>query len=177
MSRTHTGLVACSLLCVGLLAGCGGGGKTTTTTTAATTTAAAGATTTAATSTSAAASTGSLSGLGALAGLSKCPQLAGLYTAAAAALTGSSNNVAKEVQTLQQYAGKTPSAIRADFETLAAAFAKVASGTKGMHLSSGGALNPAALAKLEALGAQLNSPALSKAEQAIGTWATQNCHA
>ncbi len=78
---------------------------------------------------------------------------------------------------MQDFASKTPSDIRPDFETLAAAFAKAASALKGVDVSSGKTPSAATLAKLTQLGTEFDSPALKKAEADIQAWAAKNCHA
>jgi hypothetical protein len=117
------------------------------------------------------------SGLGALASASNCLQLAHLGSALSAAFTGSNANVQKQAALIQQFADHTPSDIRADFETLAGAYAKIANALKGVNLSSGQRPSAAVIARLTSLSTQINQASLSKASQHIATWAAQNCHA
>jgi hypothetical protein len=165
-------------------AGCGSSKKnttstTTTTTTAAaattaatTTTTAAAATTTAGAATTPAANTG---GLGALGSSSNCAQLLGLGSTIGQAFAGTAGDPSKEAALLQQFADKAPAAVKADFQTIADAMAKVAVALKGVNLKSG-TPDPAALAKLAALSSQLNVQALTTAAHNIAAWAGTNCH-
>jgi hypothetical protein len=160
-------------------AGCGSKSSTTTTTTttAATTTAAAATTTAAGTTTTAAGTTtASTSGLGALGSIANCLQLANLGATISKSFTGAAGDPAKVAALLQQFAAAAPPAIKADFQTIADAMAKVASALKGVNLSSGQTPNPATLAKLTQLSSQLDVKALTAASQHIAAWATANCH-
>jgi hypothetical protein len=188
MRRKPTRLVSVSLLALVVLvaAGCGGSSKksppstsaasTVGTSAAATTeptaTSAAPATTTPATTTPAT----TTSGIGALASAAHCSQLAGLESAFVSALTGGKSDIQQESAVLQQFAAKTPAAIRPDFEIVAAAFAKIAGALKGTSATAGGTPSASEIAKLEVLASRLNEPQLTKAETAIGQWAAANCH-
>ena len=165
-------------------AGCGSSKKSTTstssTTAAAATTTAAAATTSAAptTTTTAATSTAASSGgLGSLGSASNCLQLANLGSTISKAFLGAASDPTKEAALLQQFAAAAPSAIKADFQTIADAMAKVASALKGVNLSSGKTPDPATIARLSQLSSQLNVQALTAASQHIATWAAANCHA
>ncbi len=152
-------------------AGCGGSKKNTATppTTAATTTEKA--TTTAATTT-----TSASSGLSGLANAANCSQLAGLSTSFAQAMAGTGDtDVQKTAALLKQFADKTPKDIRADFQVVAAAYAKIAVALKGVNLSAGSTPDPAAIAKLTKLSSEIDQTALQKAYTNIGTWAQKNC--
>ncbi len=138
---------------------------TTTDTTATTTTT----TTTAGTSTSAAAA------LGALASSGNCQSLSQLGAAFSSAFTGANGDVQKEAALLKQFADKTPSDIKPDFETLADALGKIASAMQGY--TPGSVPNASVLAKLQALQGQLDQTKLAAAETHISAWAAANCHA
>ena len=97
-----------------------------------------------------------------------------LGQAFSSAMTGANGDVKKEADLLKQFADKTPSDIRPDFETLAEAMEKIADAMKGVKV--GGTPDPASLAKLTQLATQLDSPKLTAAEQHIQTWAQNNCH-
>jgi hypothetical protein len=154
-------------------AGCGGGGSTSTTSTTTTTTTTAAATTAPATTTTAPAVTGS--GLGGLASVENCKQLADLGQAFSSALQGASGNTQKELAVFQQFAAKTPSDIRPSFETIANALAKASTALKDVN-TSGGTPSAADLAKLSALASTLNGAQVKQAETKIQQWAAANCH-
>ncbi len=181
MRRRPVRILAFVLVAVLVLAaaGCGGKKKSSTTTTTTTTTAAAATTTTAAATTAATttSSAATTSSLGSLASVANCKSLADLGTAFSSALQGAGGDVQKEVQVMQDFASKTPSDIRPDFETLAAALAKAADALKGVDLTGGKTPDAATLAKLAKLGTEFNTPALQKAEADIQAWAAKNCHA
>jgi len=182
MNRKRT--ILCAAVLGGLLlvaAGCGGGGKSAAKTTTTTPVGATGAGPTGRTGvTSSNGPTGgttTASGLGALASASNCLQLSDLGSKLSAAFTGNTHNIQKQAALIQQFADHTPSDIRADFETLAGAYTKIANALKGVNLSSGQVPSASVLAKLASLSTQINEAAVQKASQHIATWATQNCHA
>jgi hypothetical protein len=170
-------VLALVALLVVTAAGCGKKKASSTTTAAATTTAASttAATTTASASATTTSSTPSVSGLGALAG--SCSQLSTLGESFASAISGSGGDTEKTAALLKEFADKTPAAIRPAFETLAAAFQKIADAMKGVSLKPGQVPDAAALAKLSSLSSSINTAALTKAETQIAAWAASNCHA
>ncbi len=147
---------------------------TTTSTAAATTTTTTAAATTTSGTTTAAASTG---GLGSLGSASNCAALANLGETMSQAFTGAAGDPAKTAALLQEFASKAPAAVKADFQTIANAMAKIASALKGVDLTGGKTPDPATLAKLASLSSELNIQALTAASQHIATWAEANCHA
>ena len=151
-------------------AGCGGSKKKTAppTTTAATTTQKA--------ATTAATTSSKSSGLSGLANAANCSQLSGLSTSFAQAMSGTGTaDVKKTAALLKQFADKTPSEIRPDFQVVAAAYAKIAVALKGVNLSAGSTPDPAAIAKLTKLSSEIDQKALAKAYTHIGAWAQKNC--
>ena len=151
-------------------AGCGGSKKKTTTptTTAAMTTQKAAATTTTTSSKG--------SGLSGLASAANCSRLSGLSTSFAQAMSGTGTaDVQKTAALLKQFADKTPSEIRPDFQVVAAAYAKIAVALKGVKLSAGSTPDPSAIAKLTKLSSEIDQKALAKAYTHIGAWAQKNC--
>ena len=171
MRSTALSVAALGALVV-VLAGCGGGGHKASTTT---TTAAAAATTAKQTATTAK-SAATASALSGLATSANCRQLADLGAKYSDALKGTdAADVKKEAALLKQFASKTPSAIRPDFETVAADYSKVAEALQGVHLKQGSIPNPAALLKLEKLATSIDTQALAKASANIGAWAQKNC--
>ncbi len=175
MRRRTTQIFAFSFVLVLVLAaaGCGSKKSSTTTTTTTTTEAAATTTTTAAAATTTGATTPS--GLGALGSSANCQSLENLGTAFASAFQGANGDVAKEAALLKQFADKTPSDIRPDFETLATAFDQIAADLKGVNLSSGQTPDAATLAKLATLSTQFSGAKFSQAAANISAWAQKNC--
>jgi hypothetical protein len=153
-----------------LAAGCGGGGnKSATTTTQA-------ATTTKAAATTAATTTNAASALSGLATTANCKQLADLSNEFSTALQGTdSKDVKKTAALLKQFADKTPSEIRPDFETVAADYAKIADALQGVNVKSGSVPDAKALLKLQKLATSIDTTKLAKAATNIGTWAQKNC--
>jgi hypothetical protein len=178
MSRRQTpmfALVALSLIVL-VAAGCGKSKSASGTQSSTTTTTTSSTSTTTNTTTSTTTTTGS-SGLSGIATSGNCLQLAGLGASFAQALTGSGGtDVQKTATLLQQFADRTPAAIRPDFQVVAAAYAKAAGALKGVNLTAGKAPSAAAMAKLAALGTEINSAALRKADADITAWAHTNCH-
>jgi hypothetical protein len=157
------------LVVVVAAAGCGGKKKTTTTTTTVTTT-----TTTAASETTTAASNGSASGVGALA--ANCKQYQDLGQAFTQALQGANGDVQKQAQIFKEFADKTPSSIRPDFETVADAFTQISGALKGVDLSGGKTPDATTLAKLLALSQKFQNAKFQAAIKNIETWAAHGCH-
>ena len=156
-----------------VVAGCGGGHKSTSTTSTTTTTTTTTKTATATTTTTAA--TGG-SGLSGLATTANCKQLADLSNKFSTALAGTdSKDVKKTAALLKQFADKTPSEIRPDFQTVAADYAKIADALQGVNVKAGSIPDPKALLKLQKLATSIDTAALTKAATNIGTWAQKNC--
>jgi len=156
-----------------LAAGCGGGGNKSATTSTQAAAAAKAATTAAATATANAAAAAGLSGLATTA---NCKQLADLSNEFSTALQGTdSKDVKKTAALLKQFADKTPSEIRPDFETVAADYAKIADALQGVNVKSGSVPDAKALLKLQKLATEIDTTKLSKAATNIGTWAQKNC--
>lgn len=150
-----------------VVAGCGSHSPAATTPT--TTAAATGGTSTQATTTA--------SGAGTLPILTSanCRKLLNLTQTFAEAMAGSTTNLQQTAALVQQFAKKTPTDIRPDFQVLAAAWAKVASALKGVDLSSGKAPTASVLGKLVKLSSQLDAQKLTTASQDISVWAHANC--
>ncbi len=169
-------ILVLALLGVLLLAAAGCGGKSnnsassnTPTTTAETTTAAA--TTTASTTTT----SSTTSDLSKLASGSNCRALLDLGTKLSAAFSGSNGDLQKQAKLLQEFADKTPSDIRPDFEVLADAMNKIAKDLKGVDLSAGKTPTPAQLAKLQKLSTEIDQTKLQTASAHITAWAQSHC--
>jgi hypothetical protein len=183
MRRTSTLVLGLTMLAVLALAasGCGGGGKKTAapTTTEATTTAVTVPATTEAVTTAAATAeaTTTTSKLGGIASVKNCRELAALGQKFSAAFTGAANaqDFKTEAKLLKEFADKTPSDIRADFEVLAGYMTKIASATGG--LKPGKTPDAATIAKLQKLSTEVDQTKLTQASAHIQAWVKKNCHA
>jgi hypothetical protein len=177
--RRSTQILSILLVLVLVLTAAGCGKKkaasTTTTTVTEATTTAASETTTAAAGTTTTTSSDTTAGLGALA--ANCKQLSDLGQAFSTAFSGANGDVQKQAQILKEFADKTPSDIRPDFETLADAYTQIAGALKGVDLSSGKTPDAATLAKLLTLSQKFQNAKFQAAVQHIETWAANNCHA
>jgi hypothetical protein len=152
-----------------LAAGCGGGGHKSTTTTSASS-----AVTTAKSAAVSKAITAA--GYAGLATNANCRQLADLGEQFSTALQGTdSKDVKKTAALLKQFADKTPSAIRPDFEVVAKDYAKIADALQGTNFKAGSIPNPQALVKLQKLATSIDTSELAKASTNIGNWAQKNC--
>jgi hypothetical protein len=160
-------------------AGCGGGSKsaaTTAATTEATTTQTQATTTqTQATSTASKPTTTS-SGLGGIASAANCKDLADLGQKFSSAFTGAANgnDLKKEAALLKEFADKTPSDIRPDFEVVADYLGKVAA--VAGSIKPGTTPDAATLAKLQKVATGVDQQKLTTASKNIGAWVTKNCH-
>jgi hypothetical protein len=183
MRRTSTLVLGLTMLAVLALAasGCGGGGKksaaaTTTeaTTTEATVQATTEAATTEAATTQAATTT---SKLGGIASVKNCRELATLGQKFSAAFTGAANakDFKTEAKLLREFAAKTPSDIRADFEVLADYLTKIANAAGG--LKPGQQPDAATIAKLQKLSTEVDQAKLTQASAHLSAWVQKNCHA
>ena len=168
--RTTRALAPTSLAVLVLVAaGCGGGGSKNTAATAAPATTAAAAP--APTTTKAAATTSDLSGI---ASAANCKQLADLGTKFSQAMGGTDAQDTKKVaQLLQEFASKTPSDIRPDFQIVADAYSKIADAVG--NITPGSVPDAATLAKLAKVATEINSAKLTKASENISAWAQKNC--
>ena len=157
--------------------GCGSKKKSatppvTTTTAAATTTTTSAATTTAATTTT----SSSGSRFSSIATAGNCKQLSDLSASFSKAITGAGDNdFQARAKLLKEFADKTPSDIRPDFEVLASAFSKYADALKGIHFTPGKVPDAATLAKLQQLSTSIDQQAVTMASTHITTWAQKNC--
>jgi len=155
-------------------AGCGGGGSKSAATTAAATTQATP-TQTLVTSTESAPKT-TTSSLGGIASAANCKELADLGQKFSAAFTGAANSkdLKTEAQLLKEFADKTPSDIRPDFEVVADYLTKVAdvAGT----IKPGARPDAQTLAKLQKVATEVNQQKLTTASQHISAWVQKNCH-
>jgi len=160
-------------------AGCGGGGSKSAATTAAATTEATQtqtqATTTAAPPATTKATT-TTSSLGGIASAANCKELTDLGQKFQAAFTGAANSqdLKKQAQLLKEFADRTPSDIRPDFEVVADYLTKVADAVGNVKVGS--TPDPATLAKLQKLSTEIDQQKLTAAGQHISAWVQKNCH-
>jgi len=186
MRRTSTLVLGATALAVlaFVAAGCGGGGSkesaaTTTEETVPATTEAltTEAVTTEATTTAPATTkaTTTTSNLGGLASTKNCRELAELGQKFSAAFTGAANaqDLKTEARLLKEFADRTPSDIRADFEVLADYMTKVADAAGG--LKAGETPDAATIAKLQKLSTQIDQAKLTAASTHISAWVQKNC--
>lgn len=176
--RSRSLMLGAAVLMILLVATTGCGSKKKSAAAAETTTAAQTTTSAAVTTTSTQTSTSSSdsSGVSSIATAGNCKQLSNLSASFTKAITGvGENDFDKRAKLLKQFADKTPSSIRPDFEVLADAFAKYASALKGIHFTPGQVPDAATLQKLQQLSTKINQQAVTQASTHIAAWAQKNC--
>ena len=156
-------------------AGCGGGSNESAATTETTTTESATTESTATTDESSTESTDTTD-LSGILGDEDCLALASVGATIASAFSGAngSTNGSEELQSL---ADKVPDAIKADVQTLAAAFSEYAAKLKDIGIEPGTTPTAAQLQQLQTAIASLNQDELTAASQRIQAWAQENCKA
>ena len=97
--------------------------------------------------------------------------------AIAAQSTGGSTSVESETKILKTYANAAPSAIRADLQTFADAFASYAQTLKKAGYKAGSVPTTAQIAAIAGAAKSFGSPKLKTAEQHLSAWAHKNCGA
>ena len=104
-----------------------------------------------------------------------CKGLADLGQKFSSAFTGAANaqDLKKEAQLLKEFADKTPTDIRPDFQLVAQYMTKVADAIGGLKL--GGTPNAATLAKLQKLATEIDQAKLTAASAHISAWVRKNC--
>jgi hypothetical protein len=181
MRRTSTLALGLTLLAAlaFLAAGCGGGSEkaaatTTEATVPATTEAATTEATTAAPPTTTYPTT-TTSNLGGIASAKNCRELASLGQKFSSAFSGAANaqDLKKEAQILKEFADRTPSDIRPDFEALADYMTKIADAAGG--LKPGATPDAATIAKLQKLATEVDQKKLTAASTHISAWVQMNC--
>jgi len=170
-------LFALVLVLVVVAAGCGSkksasttGGAGTTTTTPAASGSGGGGTTTS--------SSGS-SGTPSFASTKNCLQLATVgqkFSQAMAATSGTGKtDLTVVANAYKAMASAAPSAIRSDFETIAAAFSSYASALKKAGFTPGKVPTASQMVALAAASKSFSAPKLQAAEQHLSAWGTKNC--
>ena len=116
------------------------------------------------------------SGFSSIATAGNCKQLSDLSASFSKAITGvGQNDFEARAKLLKDFADKTPSDIRPDFEVLASTFSKYASALKGIHFKPGSVPDAATLAKLQTLATSINQAKVTAASTHISAWAQKNC--
>jgi len=92
-------------------------------------------------------------------------------------LAGSSNGkeLKKQAGLRKEFADKTPSDIRPDFQVVADYFSKIADAAG--NLKAGQTPDAATIAKLQTPSTEIDQAKLTQASQHISAWVTKNCHA
>ena len=103
-----------------------------------------------------------------------CQALLGVGATIAAAFSAAGGSEASTDE-LQELAGKVPDEIKADVETLAAAFSEYAAKLQDVGIEAGATPTAEQVQELQAAVASLDQEELTAASQRIETWATENC--
>jgi hypothetical protein len=104
-----------------------------------------------------------------------CAELSGLGQKISRAFSGSGDTDIQQVaDDFQELAANAPSEIKADFQTIADAYSKIADALEGVDLQ-GGQPSAEAIQKLQQLSSEIDQAKLTQAAQNISTWVTQNC--
>ena len=104
----------------------------------------------------------------------ECTQFAGISTKLAQSLSGQNPDLESASKAFDEIADQVPDEIKADYKILAENFEKLAEALKGVDLTSG-TPSPEALAKLQELGASMDSAEVQQATQHIEAWVQENC--
>jgi hypothetical protein len=113
--------------------------------------------------------------LAGIASAKNCQELATLGQKFSQAFTGAANaqDLKKEAQLLKEFADRTPSDIRPDFEVLADYMKKIADAAGG--LKPGSTPDAATIAKLQKLSAEIDQKKLTATSTHIQAWVQKNC--
>ncbi len=90
-------------------------------------------------------------------------------------MTGAGDDLNKSAELFKEFADKMPSEIRADFQVVADAYAKVAAALNGVNLASGSAPSADVMAKLAKLQTEIDVAKVNAASTHISAWAAKNC--
>jgi len=105
-----------------------------------------------------------------------CRRFAEAASELSQAFTGTgSADIEQTAEFFSEFASQAPSDIRADFEVLADAYAKIADALEGVDTSSGEVPSAEALQKLQELSTELDQAELAKAGTNITAWVQNNC--
>jgi hypothetical protein len=182
--RFRFGAIAIALLLVFVAAGCGKKKSAAVTTAAAppATTTSASSNTTPTTTTDNTTTSGSStsSGKPTFSSVKNCLQLKSLGEKAsaavrAAATSGSSSDIAKEVAAEKELAAAAPAEIRPDLETLVGLFEAAAAELKKVHFTPGQAPTAKQIAALQSLGKSFTSAKYKAAATHLESWAATHC--
>jgi hypothetical protein len=165
-----------ALILVVVAAGCGSN-KSATKTASTTTTSSSGGGSTVATSTTSSSSSG---GTASFASAKNCLQLATVGQKFSQAMAVSSGAGKTDLTTVanayKAMADAAPTAIRSDFQTIAAAFSSYISALKKAGYTPGKLPTAAQMAGLTSAAKSFSDPKLQTAEQHLSSWAGKNCH-
>lgn len=93
-----------------------------------------------------------------------------------ASMSGSSQMDAKAIMsTLDGLTSSVPSEIKDDWKTVLAATKKILDGMASVNLSDPASITPEQMAKLEALGSELDDPKVQKASDNLDAYAKKHC--
>ena len=102
-----------------------------------------------------------------------CLALAGVGASIAAAFSGAADSGSQE--DLDELASKVPDEIKADVQTLAAAFATYSEKIKDIGIAAGATPNAQQLQELQAAITSLDQEELTAASQRLEAWSKENC--
>ena len=150
---------------VAIIAGCGGSSNS--------------ATSAATTASSAPAATTTSTAPPSFASAQSCPQLAGLGSKFAQAMSATTSGRKFDLQTAvnayQTLANAAPSKIRPDLQLIAQAFTSFAAALTKAGYTPGKVPTAGQIAALQTAGQAFSQPRLRAAEQRLSVWARQNC--
>ena len=104
-----------------------------------------------------------------------CERLYGIVRAFSAALTGDGQELSKTAALLTDFAVKTPSDIRPDFQVLADAYSKIVVALKGVDPGDSSSPSRATMAKMAKLSNEIDMAKVGTANTDISAWAARNC--
>jgi hypothetical protein len=105
-----------------------------------------------------------------------CAELVSLGLKVSLALGGTGGaDVEKTKELLNAFSDEAPEEIRADFEVIAEAYAKIGDTLGDLGLTGGETPTAEDQARLQQLAAELDQPALTRANENITAWVNENC--
>ncbi len=105
----------------------------------------------------------------------KCQEYLQFVSSFGSAMSGSGGtDFEKAAQAMQDSADQAPEEIRADFQTFADFYVKLAAVYKGVDMSSG-QVSAEMIAKLQKLSSEVDMAKVTTASTNISNWLTKNC--